>query len=315
MHKKNFLVTSVAAKVQLIKTLKYSCEQFDVKLFGTDIKIESAALYFAHSYFLLPKLNNDKYLFNLLEHCHKHDIGFIIPTRDEDLCFFSDHIDVLESNGITVCQSPKKTIQICNNKFLFRAFCVENGFSIPSQYKIENDISYPCVVKLAQSSSSNGVFIIKNQFELNKITAGHAEKTLILEEFINFQEFSIDAFFDSNGCFVQAVARERIFVSDGEAKISKTVRNDDLIYLAKRLGEKLMFVGHIVIQAFYNKGSYFLIEINPRFGGASNLSIKAGLDSTNKLIGMMLGNSPKINNINYNLLMLRYSEDFFIETE
>lgn len=50
----------------------------------------------------------------------------------------------------------------------------------------------------------------------------------------------------------------------------------------------MFFVGHVTVLAFYSPDNYLnLIEVNPRFGGASNLSIVAGLDSPHRLIAIL----------------------------
>ena len=58
-----------------------------------------------------------------------------------------------------------------------------------------------------------------------------------------------------------------------------------------------------------------MIEINPRFGGASNLSFKAGLKSPEWMLHLIDKKDDLIyaDNIKYNLKMLRYSQDFFHE--
>lgn len=314
MKNKNFLITSVSTKVLLVKALKSACDLYNVQLIGSDLHENNAGLYFAHQHILLPRLNDNNYLTTLLEVCQNKNIGFIIPTRDEDLLYFSKHENVLNENNISICQSPLTTIEICNNKFLFRQFCEEKGFSIPKHYTSIKDIIYPCVVKREYSSASDGVFIVKEQKKLQEMIKQYGDN-LIIEPFINYKEYSVDAFFDINGTFIEAVPRERLMISNGEAKVSKTVKSATLVKLVQELGKKLKFIGHIVVQVFYNNEHYYLIEINPRFGGASNLSIKAGLDSPNWLVSMMLDNKYQLiqtKDICYNLKMLRYSEDLFI---
>jgi carbamoyl-phosphate synthase large subunit len=74
----------------------------------------------------------------------------------------------------------------------------------------------------------------------------------------------------------------------------------------------------VTIQAFYVDGRSYLIEVNPRFGGASNLSIVAGLDSPRKLIASLCGDDAtmtRVNPIQYGLKMLRYSKDLMIQDD
>ncbi|KKL08155.1 hypothetical protein LCGC14_2578730, partial [marine sediment metagenome] len=58
----------------------------------------------------------------------------------------------------------------------------------------------------------------------------------------------------------------------------------------------------------------YFIEINPRFGGASNIAFKAGMESPLKILQIIKGENVKqfIGEFRENLIMLRYTQDFFI---
>ena len=65
-------------------------------------------------------------------------------------------------------------------------------------------------------------------------------------------------------------------------------------------------------QAFHDDAGTRFIEINPRFGGASNLSIQAGLASPERILQMARGQdveAARPRAIAYGLTMLRYSQD------
>jgi carbamoyl-phosphate synthase large subunit len=85
--------------------------------------------------------------------------------------------------------------------------------------------------------------------------------------------------------------------------------------MALDLCARLGCIGHNVVQAFYRRETGpLLIEVNPRFGGASNLSIRAGLDSPSRIIALLAGEKPRNPRpIRFGLTMLRYSEDMIIE--
>ena len=75
-------------------------------------------------------------------------------------------------------------------------------------------------------------------------------------------------------------------------------------------------MGHSVVQAFWSEqNGPRLIEVNPRFGGASTLSIRAGLDSPRRIIGMLRGDPAAYLNgpIKVGLVMHRVAEDVFVE--
>ena len=72
--------------------------------------------------------------------------------------------------------------------------------------------------------------------------------------------------------------RKRDYVEDGESKITSTVKS----YKFKKLLEKYLntfkLYGPVNFQFFEYKNKIFLIECNPRFGGATTFSLSCGLD-------------------------------------
>ena len=115
-----------------------------------------------------------------------------------------------------------------------------------------------------------------------------------------------------DGAPLQAVARRRLQVQDGEATKSRTQDVPALTDQALKLCAALGLVGHNVVQAFHDDAGTRFIEINPRFGGASNLSIQAGLASPERILQMARGQdveAARPRAIAYGLTMLRYSQD------
>lgn len=313
----NILVTSVSAKVQLIESLVVACREYGLSLYATDVNNDCPALYFADDYVLLPRLSDPGYLRALISFCHEKNIGYIIPTRDQDLVYFSSRISQLLEQGIKILMSDAKTIATCTDKHAFHSACVVHGLPVLPRMTVK-DLRFPCVAKEVYSSAGKGVHFLLTQEALEDLMAKLPETEFLFEPLVAFDEFTIDAFFNAAGECVQAVARQRMLVVGGESKVSQVVNNPLLVELAQRLGEHFSFFGHVTIQAFYHQGQAFLIEVNPRFGGASNLSIVAGLDSPRKLIAAVCGDTLKANEVNpvqYGMKMLRYSKDLMIRDD
>jgi carbamoyl-phosphate synthase large subunit len=311
------LVTSVAAKVQLIESLVQACRDYGVRLFATDISSDSPALYFADDYQLLPQISDDNYLDALFQFCSDQQIGYIIPTRDQDLLFFAEHRNQLTQQGIGLLMSDSDTITTCSNKHQFHAACVAMGLPILPQLSPDK-LHYPCVAKQAYSSAGTGVHLLSSKAALAQLLAEYPEEAFLFEPYVPYDEYTIDAFYAGNGTCIQAVARQRMIVVGGESKVSLVIDNPELVALAHRLSSAFDFSGHVTIQAFYVDGRSYLIEVNPRFGGASNLSIVAGLDSPRKLIASLCGDDAtmtRVNPIQYGLKMLRYSKDLMIQND
>ena len=107
-------------------------------------------------------------------------------------------------------------------------------------------------------------------------------KNPILQEFYNLDEISIDCFVDNENKILEFYTRNRSIILNGESaftkfyKITKKQSNQITKFL-----KSLKFYGHINIQAFVDKKDNNLIffDCNPRFGGASSISLKNNLNS------------------------------------
>jgi len=102
----------------------------------------------------------------------------------------------------------------------------------------------------------------------------------IFQPYIDGFEISVDAWIDNQNQLKGLVMRTRDYVKNGESKVTRTYHNNILEKKFITVFNKFKFRGHVVLQAIIDKNNIpYIIEINPRFGGASNLSIKVGLDS------------------------------------
>ena len=128
---------------------------------------------------------------------------------------------------------------------------------------------------------------------------------------------TIDALNDLEGNVLSLIPRKRVLVKGGESILSITEKNETLLNYAKIISEKIRFIGHINIQCIMKETIPYFIEINPRFGGASNLAFEAGMDSPYKLMQMIIGEKvePFIGDFEDNYLLLRYSQDFFVKVD
>ncbi len=139
---------------------------------------------------------------------------------------------------------------------------------------------------------------------------------LIIQEQVTDPEYSIDVLSSFEGGALQAVVRRRLVVRGGESSTTQVVHNPELEALAVKVADGLGLVGHSVVQAFWSeRNGPRLIEVNPRFGGASTLSIRAGLDSPRRILGMLRGDPDAYKNgpIQIGLTMHRVAEDIFVE--
>jgi carbamoyl-phosphate synthase large subunit len=275
----NVLVTSISRKVPLLKLVRSAMRRIDsgARLFGGDSDHSCIGRHFVDEFWrmqLVPELTCDR----LTTYCLSRGITRIIPTRDEELAFFAECREILAGQGIQTMVSRPEGIEVCRDK---RRFVVEL-----------DALGFP-VVPLLESPEEvqSGVLVVKERFGAGAcgvglaLTPDAAEKWAssmqdpIFQPYVEGQEFSIDVYVDRQGRAKGAIARSRDLVKAGESQITTTCWNHELTELSARLAESLGLYGHVVFQGILAEDGFYFIECNARFGGASTLSVQAGLDS------------------------------------
>ena len=276
----NILITSVSRKVPLIKAVKTAAKKVKdtIKVIGADGNGNCIGKYFVDDFWVMPlikDLNKDK----VVEYCKSKNIKLIIPTRDGELIFWSSIADSLAEQGIYVLISNEKQINICLDKNLFYQYCKDKNINaIETSINIDDINSEKFVVKEKFGAGSISIGINLNKEEAKKHSINLSDP--IFQPFIKGNEISVDSYIDKKGNVKGVLLRRRDMVVNGESQITTSFKSESLEKLFTEIVFKLNLRGHVVLQAIIdNTGAIHLIECNSRFGGASTLSIAAGLDT------------------------------------
>lgn len=139
---------------------------------------------------------------------------------------------------------------------------------------------------------------------------------LLVQRAMDAPEYSVDTLLDWDGTPLQALARRRVRVRGGEACTSRVESVPALTELALALSRTIGLIGHVMMQAFWTpeQGAH-VIEVNARFGGASSLSIAAGLDSPRRLLALLAGDSDarRPRPLRTGLTLLRHGNDRLVD--
>ena len=116
--------------------------------------------------------------------------------------------------------SSLETINICQNKSEFFWFCEDNKINVPKTYWNRDDIVYPSFAKPVYGKVSKGVFKMSNDEDLSKLN-----DEMIVQEYIDWQEYTIDLFSDFESNIISVIPRKRIKILNGESHIGETENN------------------------------------------------------------------------------------------
>ncbi|MCI1858753.1 MAG: ATP-grasp domain-containing protein [Sporolactobacillus sp.] len=275
----NVLITSISAKVPLIRAARSALKRFAVGglLYGADSNPDVVGRYFVDAFWEMPPLSGLKPEC-LLAYCSAHQITRVIPTRNEDLLFFSQLKDMLAARGIRVMVSDRPAIEQATDKFAFYRFGRVHGFPVITTARSPDELGtehYAVKERYGAGAKKLALNVTRDE----AVRAAECMHAPLYQPFIAGKEFSIDLYLDVRRHVKGVVSRRRLVVKDGESQVTRTTDEPELERLAGAMAHELDLYGHVMFQMIKSRADIYIVECNPRFGGASTLSVAAGLDS------------------------------------
>lgn len=209
--------------------------------------------------------------------------------------------------------------KLFTNKYLMRKFVSQAGFASP-KYKLCHTIDEAkdflkvvptCIIKPIDSQSSRGVHIIKTPKEIDEYFAdciqySNDEKAIIIEEYIDGTEFTVDGIKTSTEYVVTAISEKEHY--EYNSSVAKRLvfshKNEYFDYdqlrqinteIVKSMG--LPF-GITHAEYKYKNGDFYLIEIAARGGGTKISSdivpLVSGINSNEIYLNILVGGSENI---------------------
>ena len=321
MRELHILFTGTGRRVELLQAFRQASLRVGVnlKIYGADMAGDAPALAFCDCGRKICAMRDQDYIPRLLEICKEDRIDLVIPTIDTDLIVLSENKERFEAIGTRVLISEPDKIALCRDKNKTYDFFVSCGLMAP---KPVNDYRkymgpYPCFIKPKDGSSSINAFKVEREQEL----AAYAEKIrdYIIQPFIDGKEYTIDIFCDFNGNPIYIIPRQRIAVRSGEVLKTRIELDERMIEEAGRLIRQFHPCGPITVQLIRLKdtGDDYYIEINPRYGGGAPLSMKAGADSPEAIMRLMMGETLTYRNrgIRDGVIFSRFDQSICIACE
>lgn len=319
MTEYNILILSAGRRVELVQSFQKAAKRLNLKsnVVAGDCSETAPAIYFADRKAILPRINEDNYIDEIINVCKREGIRLVIPTIDTDLLLLSEERERIESeSGAVVLISSTEVISICRDKINTQKFLEENGFKIPKMYSEEElnseNLQFPLFIKPKSGSSSINTFKVNNFEELTTYRA--LIKEPIVQDFMEGKEFTVDVFLDFDGKLITVVPRLRMATRSGEISKGNIVKDREIIEDIKRLVEVLKPIGHITVQLMKTNKGIEYIEINPRFGGGAPMSIQSGADSCENLYRLLMGENLEYNeNYRDNIMFFRFDYSICVD--
>lgn len=286
------LFTGVGRRVELIQAFKNAALVLkkNLRIYGAEMELTAPALEYCDYKRKVVAMKDPEYVNNLLQICEEDRIDLVIPTIDTDLFILSENKKRFEAKGTRVMISTPDKIRICRDKYLTNRFFLQCGLNAPSTSRDWKDYkgNYPAFIKPIDGSSSINAYKVNNEMEL----AFYAKQIIsyVVQPYVEGKEYTVDIFCNWEGKPFSITPRERLQVRSGEVLKTQIVLDERIIDQCQRLCKEFKACGPITVQLIRDeKGTDWFIEINPRFGGGSPLSMKAGANSAEAILRLLDG--------------------------
>ncbi len=322
LMKTNILVTSAGRRVSLVKAFQHEikCQFQEAKVFTTDMKPEwSSACRVSDGFFTLPRVTDPEYINILFDLCVVNSVGLVIPTIDTELAVLAANRQKFEDAGIVLAVSDLGFVERCRDKRKTNQLFEEFGIQFPKPIN-KNEPVFPIFIKPYDGSLSKDIMLIRDAKDWNYSLLDN-EKLMFMEYLSpeEYQEFTVDAYFDQLGCLKSLVPRRRIEVRGGEVSKGRTEKGALYETLVSIFAEMEGARSCLTMQFFEHKtsGRVVGIEINPRFGGGYPLSYHANANYPAMLIKEYLLHETLDFTDNWisDLTMLRYDSEIIVKSD
>lgn len=311
----NYLMLSVGRRGELLKDFRQSIGK-ESKLIATDLSPYAPALYFADKQYLVPRIDDSKYIDTILEICKKENIHAVTTFIDPEIEILANNRDRFEALGVEVLAPYEETAALCFNKYLMFKHLSKCG--IPTvmtwgtleefdEAKREGKVDFPVFVKPRTGSGSVGARRVYSYEVLAE--SMKEDPSLIIQELMDCEDLDADVYIDTiSHEAVSAFSKKKIETRIGGASKTISFKDKKLFDFISQVVHTLKFNGPVDMDFFYRNGEYYLSEVNPRFGGAYLHAYGAGVDFIKLIENNLKGevNAPNFGDYEEGVVMMMY---------
>ncbi|GAB3387962.1 ATP-grasp domain-containing protein [Humibacter soli] len=299
------------AGVAVIRSL---LRRSDAQVYAGDMDGWASGLYLvdaARRRLLLPGASAD-FVSDVARICAEDEIDVLISTVDVELPELARRRDEL---GAVLAAPSTVCLETALDKWLLVCACA-SSLRVPATRVLDataHDVEweFPVIVKPRRGAGSRGVRVVADRQALDALGV---DESLIVQEFLPGEEYSVDVLVDGEGNVAAAVPRTRARVDSGVSIAGRTIRDEGLESAAAAAAKAIGLTGVANVQLRRDSaGVPALLEINPRFPGALPLTIAAGVDMPSFALDLALGISIPRRLDFIEIANVRYLEDVFLD--
>lgn len=313
----NILILSAGTRDKVVQYFKKELGDRG-RIIATDCSNLAPAVYDADAFYLVPRITVPGYLDVILDICKKEQITGVFSLIDPELSMLAKERDRFLAVGTTPIISDYDLVETCFDKFrmyeLLQKMQIPTGKCYVEKEAFYNavergEISYPVFVKPVKGSASIHINKVNSAKEIEVLFDLYDD--LIIQEFMDGQEYGADVYIDMiSGKCTDIFIKKKIKMRAGETDKSVSVRDEKLFELIRKFTEDCGFRGMIDIDIFEIGDTYYISEVNPRFGGGYPHAYACGVNMPKAVITNLAGqeNEVRIGSYAENICMMKYNE-------
>ncbi len=318
----NILILSAGTRNKIVQYFKRALTDADGRRFGsviaTDMSRVAPAVYEADRFYQVPRMTEPGYIDIVFDICRKEEIGAVLSLIDPELSLLAMHEEAFRKLGVTVIGSSYELCEMSLDKMRMYEWLTGHGYATAQSYADRalfyadvdaGRLSYPVFVKPVRGSASIAISRAKDRETVDLLFA-HADN-LMIQEYLDGQEIGADVYIDLvSGEVVSIFTKKKLAMRAGETDKAVSFKEEKLFDLIGRFVREAGYRGQIDIDLFEIGGTYYISEVNPRFGGGYPHAYECGCNHMKLIVNNLRGiaNAPQIGNYKEGISMMKYSE-------
>lgn len=284
------------------------------KILAADMQLSAPAMADADKQFVVPAIYTEGYMDIILDICKRENVKALISLNDLELPLLSARKKDFENLGVKVLVSDDHVIDICFDKMKTVDFANKIGVLTPKTFTSidkakealkSGELQFPLVVKPRWGSASIGLEFPINMeeldlsFQLLKLRLSRTmlaeaskedfENAILIQEKIQGTEFGVDVLNDFNGDTVEVYVKEKLAMRAGETDKSVLLDIPEIREIGFKIGQGLKHIANCDCDVFEADGKFYLLELNPRFGGGYPFTHSAGGNYVGAILSWLNG--------------------------
>lgn len=298
------------------------------RIYASDSDPDAAGLFLTKRRIVLPKLETEQGIADLVKFVQKEQIDIVMPGNEFDVLALAKQREIIDASLNTVIVvSARQIIELTNDKWNTYEYLKSRGVVVPDTLlanqetnlnEVSQNLKFPWIIKPRNGTASMNVRKV-NSIEDAKQALIQTPRAMIQEYLSPTKlrggknvEFTCGLFRDLDGEIHGPIIGERV-LRNGTSWIVKFLKNCEVSDYVLQIANNIDFYGPLNIQLILTKSGPKLLEVNCRFSGTTGIRSYFGFNEPKMAINNFLfGKKIEVPPLKGGLV-LRYIENVVVE--